>query len=88
MGERSQEKSLEADGMHPPEIFGNKYVLRCILRHNCVLRQGILTSRALTGSSRLDVFLAMTVPGVMIKKILGEDAEHFGEGEASTPQIP
>ena len=55
LGERSQEKSLEADGMHPPEIFGNKYVLRCILRHNCVLRQGILTSRALT-SLRLDDF--------------------------------
>ena len=43
----------------------------CILRHNCVLRQGILNSRALTGSSRLDVFLAMTVPGVMMKKNLG-----------------
>ena len=78
-------------GMPPRKCFEMKMrwdAIWCILRHNCVLRQGILTSRALTGSSRLDAFLAMTVPGVMIKKILGEEAEHFGGEEASTPQIP
>ena len=85
-------KFLGGSGGMPPRKFFEMNMrwgaIWCILRHNCVLRQGILTSRALTGSSRLDAFLAMTVPGVMIKKIWGEEAEHFGGEEASTPQIP
>ena len=89
---RKPRASSEDPGACPPRKFFEMslrwYAISYILRHNCVLRQGILTSRALTGSSRLDAFLAMTVPGVMIKKIWGEEAEHFGGEEASTPQIP
>ena len=54
-------------GMLPRKRFEMNMRLEaiwCTLRHNCVLRQGILTSRALTGSSRLDDF-SVTVTNIL-----------------------
>ena len=73
--------------MHPPEIFGNKYVLRCILRHNCVLRQGILTSCALT-SLRLDDFSDIVTYNYTVTVKITIIFSEGGEGGTSNPQIP
>ena len=58
-------------------------MLRCILRHNCVLRQGILTSCALTSLRPDDFSDIVTVKiTIYIYFFLG------GGGGTSNPQIP